>query len=103
MTADNRDDWHTAEMLELCRAILTMDDQEELAGFLRDLCTHRELEDLTGRWTIVRLLDQGLPYREIAQQCSTSTTTVTRVNQWLQHGMGGYRTALDRIEGGATT
>jgi uncharacterized protein YerC len=45
---------------------------------------------------VVKLLDQGLPYQEIARRTGASTTTVTRVAHWLRHGEGGYRTALDR-------
>jgi uncharacterized protein YerC len=45
---------------------------------------------------VVKLLDQGLPYQEIARRSGASTTTVTRVAHWLRHGEGGYRTALDR-------
>jgi uncharacterized protein YerC len=33
---------------------------------------------------------------EIAERVPTSTATVTRVAQWLRHGTGGYRIALDR-------
>ena len=48
------------------------------------------------RWQVARLLEQGLPYLEIAQRTGASTTTVTRVAHWLSHGEGGYRLALDR-------
>lgn len=98
MTNDHRDDWHTPELLDLCGALVTLQDPEEAASFLRDLCTRKELADLTGRWAIVRQLEAGLPYREIAERCATSTATVTRVNQWLHHGTGGYRAVLDRLE-----
>jgi TrpR-related protein YerC/YecD len=98
MTTDNRDDWYTDELLDLCTALVTLDDPDEAASFLRDLCTHKELTDLTGRWAIVRHLEAGYPYREIAGRCGTSTATVTRVNQWLQHGTGGYRTVLARLD-----
>ena len=51
------------------------------------------------RWEVARLLEQGLPYLEVAQRTGASTTTVTRVAHWLRHGEGGYRLALDRLEG----
>jgi TrpR-related protein YerC/YecD len=81
---------------ELADAILSFRDRGELERFLRDLCTLGELEALAHRWQIVRLLDQSLPYLEIARRVHTSTTTVTRVAQWLHHGTGGYRLALSR-------
>jgi TrpR-related protein YerC/YecD len=63
---------------------------------MRDLCTLTELEALAHRWHIARLLDEKRPYLEIADTIRTSTATVTRVAQWLRHGTGGYRLALDR-------
>jgi TrpR-related protein YerC/YecD len=81
---------------DLADALLTLRTRDELRRFLRDLCTLGELEALAHRWQIVRLLDQGLPYLEIAQRVQTSTATVTRVAQWLRHGAGGYALALDR-------
>jgi TrpR-related protein YerC/YecD len=81
---------------DLADAVLTLRTRDELKRFLRDLCTLGELEALAHRWEIVRLLDEGLPYLEIAERVHTSTATVTRVAQWLRHGAGGYALALER-------
>ena len=77
-------------------AMLTMRTPDELKRFLRDLCTLSELEALAHRWQTARLVDQGVAYHEIAHRVPTSTATVTRVAQWLRHGAGGYRLALER-------
>lgn len=81
---------------ELAAAIVSLRSTDEVTRFLRDLCTLPELEALAHRWQTVRLLEQGIPYLEIAGRVPTSTATVTRVAQWLRHGTGGYRIALDR-------
>ena len=81
---------------ELAAVFLALRTPDEAKRFLRDLCTRGELEALAHRWQIVRLLDQGLPYLEIAERVHTSTATVTRVAQWLRHGAGGYTLALER-------
>ena len=81
---------------ELADAFLTLRTREEAKRFLRDLCTLGELEAVAHRWQIVRLLEQKVPYLEIAQRVHTSTATVTRVAQWLRHGAGGYELALSR-------
>ena len=82
---------------ELADALLSLRDRGEMLRFLRDLCTLQELEALGHRWQIVNLLEEHVPYVEIAERVGASTTTVTRVAQWLRHGAGGYRTALDRL------
>jgi TrpR-related protein YerC/YecD len=53
---------------------------------------------MTHRWQVARLLDDGLPYLEVARRTGASTTTVTRVAHWLRHGEGGYRRVLDRAK-----
>jgi len=83
---------------ELAAAIRTLRTTDEVARFLRDLCTRAELEALGHRWQTARLLDEGVPYLEIAERVPTSTATVTRVAQWVKHGTGGYRTALARAK-----
>ena len=81
---------------ELAAAIRTLRTTDEVTRFLRDLCTRAELEALVHRWQTARLLDEGVPYLEIAERVPTSTATVTRVAQWVRHGTGGYRIALER-------
>lgn len=82
----------------LVDALLGLRTPDEMTRFLRDLCTFAELEALSHRWHIARLVDEGLPYLDIAGRVPTSTATVTRVAQWVRHGSGGYRTALDRLD-----
>lgn len=98
MADRGRHTWQTPEMTELFEAISKLETHEEAEIFLRDLCTLAELEAMAHRWKVARLLEQGLPYLEIAQRTGASTTTVTRVAHWLRHGEGGYRLALDRLE-----
>ena len=95
MTSET-DDWRTAELDVLLETVLRLRTPDEAAAFFRDLCTRHELDELSHRWGVVRLLDRGLPYREIAELTGASTATVTRINQWLQHGTGGYRLLLAR-------
>ena len=80
----------------LADAVVLLRNRDEARRFLRDLCTLPELEALAHRWQTVLLLEQGLPYVEIAERVPTSTATVTRVAQWLRHGAGGYRLVLER-------
>jgi TrpR-related protein YerC/YecD len=89
-------DWLTDDARTLLEAILRIESLDDAADFFRDLCTRKELEDLAHRWAVVRLLDEGLSYREISDRTGASTATVTRINQWLTHGTGGYRRALER-------
>ena len=99
MAPDTTNDWKTESTDALLDALMSLESRDEVGRFLRDLCTRHELEELTARWTVVQLLDDGLSYRRIAEATGVSTTTITRINEWLHHGTGGYRIALDRSKG----
>jgi len=90
--------WQTKETTELFKAILKLKTIEEAEKFFRDLCTLQEIYEMSKRWQAVKMIDQGLPFREIAEKLEISTTTVARVAHWLHHGEGGYRLILERTK-----
>jgi len=81
---------------ELFKAMISLKTVKEAEKFFRDLCTIDELKEMSERWQIAKMVNQGSPYREIAKKLDVSTTTVARVALWLNNGEGGYRLALDR-------
>ena len=97
MTTSRDDDWRNDATAALFDTVLALDDRDEVASFFRDLCTRHELEEMTARWQVARLLATGMSYREINAATGVSTATITRINQWLQHGTGGYRLGLARM------
>ena len=84
-------------MHSLAKAFTTLKTEIEINNFLRDLMTVKEIKDIESRWQIVQLLEKDIPYLEIAKKVGVSTTTVTRCALWLNHGKGGYQTALSRL------
>lgn len=93
------DTYPTPEMKELFAAIMSINNETEAATFFRDLLTTAELAEFANRWQAVKLLREGASYADIAKTLSISTTTVTRVAQWLHHGMGGYASVSERMFG----
>jgi TrpR-related protein YerC/YecD len=88
--------WPTKEHQDLFATIASLRNKAEVERYLRDLCTRSELDAMAHRWEVARLLDEGLPYVEVAKRAHASTTTVTRVAQWLRNGQDGYSLALRR-------
>ena len=82
----------------LFKAIKSLTTTEELEKFFRDLCTLEELENMSERWAIAQLLAKGISYRKIAEELKTSTTTVSRVANWLNNGNGGYVLAIQKVK-----
>ena len=87
---------------ELCEALLTPENGEEMCRLLVDLCTPAEIRTLAERWHVARLLEAGeLTYRAIHEATGVSTTTIVRVARFLrQEPHHGYRLALARTGGG---
>jgi TrpR-related protein YerC/YecD len=84
---------------DLCRALLTPRDGEEMARLLADLCTPAEVRTLAERWHVARLLETtDLSYRDIHDATGVSTTTIVRVARFLrQEPFQAYRTAMQRL------
>ncbi len=82
---------------ELFEAILRLETVEECQSFFNDLCTVKELREMSQRFEVARLLDDGLIYSEIANRTGASTTTISRVNRSLMYGENGYKTAIERM------
>lgn len=88
--------WKTPKLKRLARVLTQVKDETTMLQFLRDLCTLEELRELSSRWEVVELLNKKIPYREIAQKTGVSTATITRIAQFLHHGEGGYKKALEQ-------
>ena len=96
-------DWRTPDVEALFNAILQLDSRDEAERFFRDLCTLNELRDMAQRWAVVRMLGAGLHYAEISKRTGASTATITRIASWLNHGEGGYRAMLDKLDAASRT
>ena len=83
---------------ELFEAILQLESTDECKKFFRDLCTISEIDAMTERYKVAKMVDEGIPYREISKKLGSSTATITRVAHWLHHGKGGYKLVLERLE-----
>ena len=83
---------------DLFRAILALETVEECYDFFEDLCTVKELADMTQRIQAARMLLGGATYEQIVKKVEISTATISRINRCIQYGSGGYKTILSRVE-----
>ncbi len=87
----------TPQTKRLFKAFLKLQTLDDCERFFRDLCTLKELRDLSQRWEIVLMLKNEIPYREIEAKTGASTATITRVAHWLKHGKNGFELVLNRL------
>ncbi len=81
---------------KLYQVILKLETVEECYDFFEDLCTIKELKDLSQRLEVAFLLNQGLSYQAVAAETGVSSATICRVKKCLDYGSGGYRRAIER-------
>ncbi len=85
----------------LYRAILALETEQECAAFFDDICTIQELESISQRLEVARLLHQGKNYVDINKLTGASTATICRVSKCLSYGDGGYKAVIEKLEVGA--
>ncbi|HLU24032.1 YerC/YecD family TrpR-related protein [Lederbergia graminis] len=86
------------ELDQLFAAILSLKDIEECYRFFDDLCTINEIQSLSQRLEVARMLKEGKTYHKIETETGASTATISRVKRCLNFGNDTYEMVLDRIK-----
>ena len=76
------------------RILAELSTPEEVAAFLEDVCTYRELEQMAQRTKCAEYLMSGKTYEEIIAKTKISSTTLSRISRCIQRGSGGYAKLL---------
>ena len=71
---------------ELVEAFLKNKSASEMLDFLKGILTPREIDELSTRLQIVKLLKKGLPHQEIARRLGVGVATVTRGSREIRMG-----------------
>ena len=85
-----------SDFKELYNAILSLKNEEDCRMFFEDICTIKELETMSQRLDVAKMLLDKKTFNEIVQATGASTTTISRVNRCLNYGDGGYRKVLEK-------
>lgn len=77
--------------------ILSLKSQEECYDFFEDLCTVTELQSISQRIVVAKMLSEKRVYSDIVKETGASTATISRVNRSLQFGCNGYEKLFERV------
>ncbi len=92
-----KDELIKKQLNNLYKAFLTLESEEECKNFLHDLATSAERAAMAQRLEVALLLKNKTVYSEIAQKTGASSATISRVNQYLNSGAGGYKTVIPKL------
>lgn len=85
--------YHNKLTDSLMSAICKLKTKEECYDFFDDVCTIKEVLDMSSRLEAAKLLNLNKNYKEIIKEIGLSTATLARVNKALKYG-SGYKKVL---------
>ena len=81
----------------LYEALLKVENKKEMALFLEDLCTIKELESMSQRLQAAKMLLDEKTYNEIVEETDISSATLARVSKCVRYGKGGYKKIITKL------
>jgi TrpR-related protein YerC/YecD len=78
-------------------AILTLKTKEDCYRFFEDLCTKPEINAMSQRIVVAKMLTDKTVYSEIVKKTGASTATISRVNRSLNEDTDGYMLVFENL------
>ena len=88
---------HCESVDRLFQTILNLQTLEDCYAYFEDLCTIKEIQDMSQRLDTAILLSKGISYQKIAEQVEVSSATIGRVSKCLNYGTGGYKKVIQKL------
>jgi len=80
---------------EISDILSRISDPQLIEDFFVCILTKRELDEVAGRWELVKLLDQGITQRKIAQKLGMSLCKITRGSKELKKKNSALKRVID--------
>lgn len=87
---------YTKEDEKLFDVFVKLKTKEDVKNFLEDICTIKEVKDMSKRLEAAYLLHEGKSYQEVTQITGVSSATLARINKCINFGAGGYKKLLKK-------
>ncbi len=78
----------------LYKAFATLRTPQDFRAFLLDICSIKEIQEMSQRLETAKMLSKGMNYKDISEKLGVSSATVCRVNKALNYGEDGYKKVL---------
>ena len=80
---------------QLMDTISKLKTKKECYDFFEDVCTIKEILDMSKRLESAKLLSEGMNYKQIIEKIDISSATLSRVSKALNYGTGGYKKVIN--------
>ena len=78
--------------------VLSELEPKNVFSFFEDICTVKEIETISQRYEVAKMLRENRTYIDIAEATGASTATISRVNRSLNYGCDGYDMVFKRLD-----
>src|SRR3989344_8491525 len=92
----NKQHWVNEKSDSLFNAILSLNTLTDARNFFRDLLTEQEILEFANRWKVARMLYEKVPYSTIEKETGMSSTTIARINKFLNGKFEGYKRMIEK-------
>jgi len=80
---------------DISRVLAATEDARLIEKFLRSLLTENEIGELSSRWELVKMLDDGASQRKIAEKLGLSLCKITRGSKELKKSPSAFKHMID--------
>jgi TrpR-related protein YerC/YecD len=91
------DQIRSASVAYLFKAVLALESLEECGDFFEDLCTIQELQAISQRIVVAKMLYDKRVYSDIVKETGASTATISRVNRSVNYGNQSFKTLFPKL------
>lgn len=92
-----RKDLNSDLVYDLINAFKEVKSVNESVEFLQDILTANEIRNLAIRLRIAKMILKDVPQRDIAFDLKVSTSTITKVSNWINQKGDGFRGIIKRL------
>jgi TrpR family transcriptional regulator, trp operon repressor len=83
---------------EIAKVLATVKDEKQIEAFLKSIFISKVITDISSRWELVKMLDQGFSQRHIAQELGLSLCKITRGSRELKKKNSPFKYFIDKIK-----
>jgi TrpR family trp operon transcriptional repressor len=83
---------------EIASLLAKTNQQKLIQEFLESILTPAELEAISSRWEIVKMLDKGVSQRKIAKKLHLSLCKITRGSKELKKANSPMKKMINKID-----
>jgi TrpR family transcriptional regulator, trp operon repressor len=83
---------------EIASVLAITGNEELIEDFLKSILTRNEIKDISSRWELVKLLEDGISQRRIAERLGLSLCKITRCSRELKKTHSPFKAMIEKYK-----